>query len=261
LPGGLYSTPEQDKLAHKAGNAQARSSLEKGVSFTPPMAPSVPVLPAPPQVEKAAPGTARPRPVFAGRPSKPVPIPVAFPAALTPDPPAAAHPEPQAQPIRVAEAGDPKAEEAYSKQIGDLFSQWGGRTPRTDIVLPQLHTAVEVALPEELSILSNPNLLRRPVGQETVNGITTTKYAVEENLPGGHIAGALWLSPDGIPMRCDGRFEPKKGKTSTIHWELRNVKFGRQDEALFTVPQGYAKLSPEAAAPLLGMHLARPSAH
>jgi hypothetical protein len=62
-------------------------------------------------------------------------------------------------------------------------------------------------------------------------------------------------------MRCDGKFEPKKGKTSTIHWELSNVKFGKQDEALFTAPQGYAKLSPEAAAPLLGMRLAGPRAH
>jgi hypothetical protein len=139
--------------------------------------------------------------------------------------------------------------------IKPVFILRAGNT-RGNIVLPQLHTVVEVALPEELSILSNPNLLRRPVGQET-----TTKYAVEENLPGGHIAGALWLSPDGIPMRCDGKFEPKKGKTSTIHWELRNVKFGRQDEALFAVPQGYAKLSPEAAAPLLGMHLAGPPGH
>jgi intracellular multiplication protein IcmE len=137
LPGGLYSTPEQDKLAHKADNAQARSSLEKGVSFTPPMAPSVPVLPAPPQVEKAVPpDTTRPRPVFAGRPSKPVPIPVAFPAAVAPDPAAGAPAEPQSPPIRLAAAGDPKPEEAYSKQIGDLFSQWGGRTPHTDIVLP-----------------------------------------------------------------------------------------------------------------------------
>ena len=139
LPGGLYSTPEQDALARTADNAQAQSSLERGVSFTPPMAPSVLVLPAPPQVEKVAPpDSARPRPVFAGRPAppKPVPIPVAFPAALTPDPPAKALAEPQPPPIRLAEAGDPKAEEAYSKQIGDLFSQWGGRTPRTDIVLP-----------------------------------------------------------------------------------------------------------------------------
>ena len=140
LPGGLNSTPEQDALARKADGARAQSSLEKGVSFTPPMAPSVPVLPAPPQVEKAAPqNTDRPQPTFAGHPapaSRPVPVRVAFPVAISPEPPAAAHPEPQAQPIRVAEAGDPKAEEVYSKQIGDLFSQWGGRTPHTDIVLP-----------------------------------------------------------------------------------------------------------------------------
>jgi len=140
LPGGLYSTPEQLALARTADNVQARSSLEKGVSFTPPMAPSVPVLPPVPQVEKAAPpAAAPPRPVFAGRPaavSRPLAVRIAFPAALAPDPPAAAPAEPQAQPIRLAATGDPKTDEAYSKQIGDLFSQWGGRTPHTDIVLP-----------------------------------------------------------------------------------------------------------------------------
>jgi hypothetical protein len=143
--------------------------------------------------------------------------------------------------------------------IKPVFILRAGNT-RAEIVLPQLHTVVEVALPAELSILNSPNLLRRPVGQETVDGITTTKYGVEEDFLGGHIAAALWLSRDGIPMRCDGRFEPKKGKISTIHWELHHVKFGRQDEALFAVPQGYAKLSPEAAAPLLGMHLTGPPA-
>ena len=140
LPGGLNSTPEQDALARTADNARAQSSLERGVSFTPPMAPSVPVLPAPSRVEKAAPpDTARHQPVFADRPaavSRPVPVRVAFPAALPADPPTTALAKPQAQPIRVAAAGDSKAEDAYSKQIGDLFSQWGGRTPRTDIVLP-----------------------------------------------------------------------------------------------------------------------------
>ena len=140
LPGGLNSTPEQDALARTADNARAQSSLERGVSFTPPMAPSVPVLPAPSRVDKAAPpDTARHQPVFADRPaavSRPVPVRVAFPAALPADPPTTALAKPQAQPIRVAAAGDSKAEDAYSKQIGDLFSQWGGRTPRTDIVLP-----------------------------------------------------------------------------------------------------------------------------
>ena len=62
-------------------------------------------------------------------------------------------------------------------------------------------------------------------------------------------------------MKCDASFETKNGKVSTIHWELRHVKIGTQDAALFEVPQGYAKLAPEAAAALLGMRLARPSAH
>jgi hypothetical protein len=129
-----------------------------------------------------------------------------------------------------------------------------------EVVLPQLHTVAEFAVPKELSLLGDPRLLRQPVGQETVNGIATTKYAVEENSPAGHATGLLWLSGDGIPMRCDGKFESTKGKTSSIHWELRQVKIGKQDAALFEVPQGYAKLPPEAAAPLLGMRLARPSA-
>ncbi len=129
-----------------------------------------------------------------------------------------------------------------------------------DVILPALHTVVEFALPKELSLLGDPGLLRKPIGQETVNGIATTKYAVEEDSPAGHAAGSLWLSGDGIPMRCDGKLEAKNGKVSTIHWELRHVKIGNQAAALFEVPRGYAKLSPEAAAPLLGMRLARPPA-
>jgi hypothetical protein len=125
-----------------------------------------------------------------------------------------------------------------------------------DVVLPQLHTVVEFALPKELSLLGNPNLLRRPDGQEIVNGIATTRYTIEEDIPAGHIIGSLWLSRDGILMRCEGKLEPKSGKSSTIFWELRNVELGKQDAALFEVPQGYAKLPPEAVAPLLGMRLA-----
>ena len=93
-----------------------------------------------------------------------------------------------------------------------------------DVVLPQLHTVVELGLPKEFALLGDPDLLRRPTGQETVNGIATTKYTIDETLPGGRIAGLLWLSRDGIPMKCDGKFEPKNGKRSTIYWELRDVK-------------------------------------
>ena len=126
------------------------------------------------------------------------------------------------------------------------------------MILPQLHTVVEFSLPKEFSLLSDRDLLRNPVAQETVNGIATTKYAVENNSPSGRASGSLWLSHEGIPMKCDAKFEAGNGRISTIYWELRLVKIGEQDPVLFEIPPGYAKLPPEAAAPLLGIRLARP---
>jgi hypothetical protein len=127
-----------------------------------------------------------------------------------------------------------------------------------DVILPKLHTVVEFELPKELSILGDPALLRKPVARETINGVPTTKYAVDEETRQGRATGSLWLSQEGIPMKCDASFASPKGKVSTIRWELRHVKIGNQDAALFDIPQGYAKLPPEAAAPLLGIRLARP---
>ena len=129
-----------------------------------------------------------------------------------------------------------------------------------DIILPKLHTVVEFALPKELSILADPGLLRKPLGPETVNGIATTKYEVDEQSSQGRAVGALWLSQEGIPMKCEARLATDKGKVSTIRWELRHVKIGAQEPALFEIPRDYARLPPEAAAPLLGMRLARPPA-
>jgi hypothetical protein len=130
-----------------------------------------------------------------------------------------------------------------------------------DIVLPNLRTAVEVALPKALIALGKPGLLGRPVGEQTVNGIATTRYAVDKDIPEGHLAGSLWLSRTGIPMRCDGSFTGRNGRIDTVHWELRNVSLGNQNAALFRVPPGYSTLPPEAAATLLGMHLAKHRDH
>ncbi len=129
-----------------------------------------------------------------------------------------------------------------------------------DAILAPLHTVVEFPLPKEMSLLGDPGLLRAPIAHETINGIATTKYAVAEESPAGRVTGSLWLSREGIPMRCDASFEAGRGKVSTIHWELRQVRIGKQDAALFEIPSNYAKLPPEAAAPLLGMRLARPPA-
>ncbi|HTW52615.1 MAG TPA: DotG/IcmE/VirB10 family protein [Stellaceae bacterium] len=135
LPGGLHATPEEEALDYQAGDARAQAALGAGGSFTPPLAASVRVLASPPEVEQAIPQpVVHPHPVFAGRPQwHPAVARPVFPAALMADPPDA---ESQPAPIRVAAAGDPKADQAYSQEIGDLFSQWGGRAPRTDVVLP-----------------------------------------------------------------------------------------------------------------------------
>ncbi len=125
-----------------------------------------------------------------------------------------------------------------------------------DILLPQLHTAVAFAMPKALAVLGQPGLLGKAVGRESVNGIATTRYAVDKGIPEGHLSGTLWLSADGIPMRCDGSLTRTNGKVSTVHWELRHVRVGPQDAALFEVPAGYSKLSPQAASTLLGLRLA-----
>jgi hypothetical protein len=128
-----------------------------------------------------------------------------------------------------------------------------------DILLPQLHTAVEFNLPRALSVFNQPDLLGTRVGEEMVNGIATTKYAVNKDIPEGHLSGSLWLSQEGIPMRCDGSLTSKKGKVSSVHWELSHIAIGAQDPALFEVPPGYSKLPPDAAAALLGLRLPKHS--
>jgi len=131
-----------------------------------------------------------------------------------------------------------------------------------DIVLPSLHTVVQFALPRVLAALSKPDvLLEKPVGKEMVNGIATTKYAVDKTIAEGRLHGAIWLSRDGIPMRCDGSFTGKNRRVSTVHWELRHVRIGRQDATLFEIPHGYTMMPPEAAATLLGLHFAQHHEH
>src|ERR1700751_1641823 len=50
-----------------------------------------------------------------------------------------------------------------------------------EVVLPQLHAVVEFVLPLTVSVLSHPDL-RQPLGQVSIDGITTTQYLVEHNL-------------------------------------------------------------------------------
>jgi hypothetical protein len=128
-------------------------------------------------------------------------------------------------------------------------------SPLGEVVLAQLKTIVQFVLPPELRLLGSPELKKHAVGQETVNGIATTKYAIDETLPEGRASGTLWLSRDGIPMRLAGSFTRQSGKVSTVSWELSHVMIGPQPASLFETPHGFSKLPPEAIAPLLGLKL------
>jgi hypothetical protein len=128
-------------------------------------------------------------------------------------------------------------------------------TPLGQLVLPELHTVVEFLLPPELHLFSDPPLKRSPVGQESVNGVATTKYAIDETVPEGHGTGFLWLSDSGIPMKLDGTFTRTSGRVTHLHWELTHVRLGPQPASLFETPHGFTKLPAEAIVPLLGLKL------
>jgi hypothetical protein len=128
------------------------------------------------------------------------------------------------------------------------------------VLLPQLHTVVEFPLPKALSWLGHPDL-GHPIRSASVDGVETIEYELDQDSPDGHATGSLWLSPDGIPMKCVGKFEASNGKLSTIVWQLRRVRIGKQDPMLFEIPRGYAKLPSEAAASLLGLRIGGPGGH
>ncbi len=127
--------------------------------------------------------------------------------------------------------------------------------PIGEIVVPQLKTIVQFPMPPELRLFGSRELKKHPDGQETINGIATTRYAIDQTVPEGHAVGALWVSSDGIPMKLAGSFTKPNGKVATVRWELSHVKIGPQPASLFEPPPGFSKMPPEAIAPLLGLRL------
>lgn len=81
------------------------------------------------------------------------------------------------------------------------------------------------------------------VGAESVNGMETTKHKVFMSRPdGSKFGGFMWLTDDGILVKMDA-IGKEKGSRTRIKTELRNIRIGSQDPALFEVPAGYSKFS------------------
>jgi len=130
-----------------------------------------------------------------------------------------------------------------------------GKDARGWLVLPSLNSYVEFWFAPAATELKADDLLSTKLGEETVNGLNTSKYRIEHVAHDGTlIDGYVWLTSDGIPMRLDGMYTPANGgKPTPVHMELSNVRREKQNAALFDIPPNMMKLPGGALAPLLGV--------
>lgn len=80
------------------------------------------------------------------------------------------------------------------------------------------------------------------VGQETINGIKTTKskvVAVKKD-GSGKFGGFFWTTKEGIIVKTD-MLSKEGDKKMRVAVELTNLKIEKQDPALFEIPAGYTK--------------------
>lgn len=88
---------------------------------------------------------------------------------------------------------------------------------------------------------SDMDMQQTAVGEETVNGIKTTKSKViMTKKDGSKFGGFFWTTKDGITVKMD--LLSKEGdKKMRMSSELTNLKIGKQDPKLFEIPPGYTK--------------------
>jgi intracellular multiplication protein IcmE len=125
LPGGLRSDPMQDKLALATNQEQAEQAARRGLSYTPPIAASQPLVSrtSAPPVAPAAPAPAAPLAPLAA--TQPLPTPAAQPLRYVPNP--------MVHNVAQTTQVDPQEQQAYGDAVRRLLRGWDGRSPRTDI--------------------------------------------------------------------------------------------------------------------------------
>jgi hypothetical protein len=82
-------------------------------------------------------------------------------------------------------------------------------------------------------------------GQETIDGLMTTKYAVKiDGGPDLMVNATIWATDDGIIVRVVGKTSIDGDAVARM--ELKNIQRGPQDPALFEIPAGMELLSTDA---------------
>jgi len=122
------------------------------------------------------------------------------------------------------------------------------------LVLPGLKTYVEFPFPALMAELDAPDLVRSPLGDETISGMHTTKYRIDHRAKDGSRAeGFAWVSRAGVLMKLDIQVaRARGGRPLAIAMELSHVEIGPQDAHSFDLPAGFSRLPADALGPLMG---------
>lgn len=79
------------------------------------------------------------------------------------------------------------------------------------------------------------------MGDETLNGVKVTKYkTIATSTDGKKYGGFSWRTKEGINLKQDLLYKEGNDK-KRVFIELSNLKIGKQDPALFEIPEGFTK--------------------
>jgi hypothetical protein len=113
-------------------------------------------------------------------------------------------------------------------------------------LMPEAKLYIETSLADaqaESGDIAGSEVSQTVVGEETLDGVKTTKSKIAvRQAGGGRFEGFVWSTKDGIVMRLEGG-EPRGGASGQIITWLENLKIGPQDDSLFEIPPGYNKMS------------------
>jgi hypothetical protein len=183
-------------------------------------------------------------------------------------PAAAAPPEP-----KVEYAADTSAETAEGVSKGRVFHASGKERremnaggERMATIIRQDKKVIWMLMPEQKAYMEMPlgqspdqtdvsgwKVEQTVIGPEELDGVKTTKSKVLSKGPrGDKMGGFWWTTADGVVVKMD-MLAIEKGSKLRLKMELKNLKVGKQDPALFEIPAGYAPMQMPGMGGLPGM--------
>ena len=119
----------------------------------------------------------------------------------------------------------------------------------------QLVPMMGVYAEADVSRMDTPGSIRivasEPLGEEPVGGQSAMKYrATFQTRSGSTHEGLFWQNKAGVHVKQQFPVTDRNGRTRLIETELRDLKVGAQDAALFEVPEGLRRIDIDTGAVL-----------